>query len=250
MPVRRASRILDSMTEPDSPARVRIWDLPTRFLHWLLAGSFFGAFAIATLAGERNPAFPVHMLLGAVAAFVVVLRVVWGFFGSKHARFGSFRFGPRAVIAYLRGSAERFAGHNPANAWAAFAMLGLTIGIAITGALVPTAGHAMKEAHEVLVYAMLGVVGLHLAGLAWHTLRKREDIALGMLDGKKLARADQAITALHPVVAIVFVALTGAWTAGLLRSYDASTHRLTLPIVGQSIEIGGGEKKHAKKHVE
>lgn len=250
MPVRDGLRILGGMTEPDSIQRVRVWDLPTRLLHWLLAGSFLGAFAIATLAGEHSASFPVHMLLGAVAAFVVLLRLVWGFIGSKHARFGSFRFGPRAVLAYLRGSTERFAGHNPANAWAALAMLGLTVGIAITGALIPSAGHAMKEVHEVFVYAMLGVVGMHLAGLAWHTLRKRENIALGMLDGKKLARTDQAIAALHPIVALVFVALTGAWTAGLVRGYDASTHRLTLPIVGQSIEIGGGEKKHAKRPVD
>jgi cytochrome b len=238
------------MTESNSTERVRIWDLPTRFLHWLLAGSFIGAFVIATLAGEHSRSFPLHMLLGAVAAFAVLLRVVWGFAGSKYARFGSFRFGPRAVIAYLRGRAERSPGHNPANAWAAWAMFGLTLAIAVSGALIPRAGHAMKEVHELFVYAMLGVVGAHLAGLAWHTLRKRENIALGMIDGKKLARRDQAIASFHPVVAVVFVALTGAWTAGLMHGYDASTHSVTLPIVGKTIELGGDDEKknHHEKH--
>lgn len=232
------------MTESNSTERVRIWDLPTRFLHWLLAASFLGAFAIATIAGEHSRSFAIHMLLGAVAAFVVLLRVAWGFVGSKHARFGSFRFGPRAVIAYLRGGTERFAGHNPANAWAAFAMLSLTLAVGVSGALIPSAGHAMKEVHELFVYAMLGVVGAHLAGLLWHTLRRRENIALGMIDGRKLARSDQAIASARPVVAVVFVALTGAWTAGLLHGYDAAAHRVTLPIVGRTIELGGGEKEH------
>jgi len=83
--------------------RVLVWDLPTRILHWLLAGSFTGAFAIAMLVRHRSPAFPLHMLLGAVTALVVVLRVLWGFVGSRYARFRSFAFGPGAVLGYLRG---------------------------------------------------------------------------------------------------------------------------------------------------
>lgn len=67
-----------------------------------------------------------------------------------------------------------------------------------------------------------------------------------MVDGKKLAPSEHAIAGAHPVVALVFVALTGAWAAGLVRGYDASTHRLTLPL-GPSLDLGGGEKQHHQK---
>ncbi|MFT3771741.1 MAG: cytochrome b/b6 domain-containing protein [Minicystis sp.] len=102
-----------SRTIETTAKRVLVWDLPTRLLHWLLAASFIGAFAVAVLSEHRNPVFAVHMLLGAIAAFVVVLRIAWGFVGLRYARFRSFAFGPRAVVEYVRGA---FAGRRPGQA--------------------------------------------------------------------------------------------------------------------------------------
>jgi len=239
------------MTHPETaPTRVLVWDLPTRFLHWLLAASFLGAFAIAQLADEHSPVFAVHMLLGALAALAVVLRAVWGFIGSRYARFGNFAFGPRDLIRYLRGAfgrdGEKFPGHNPANAWAAYAMLALTLGLAITGVLMSRGGHAMKEVHEVLAYAMIAVVGAHVAGIVLYTLRRRENIALGMIDGKKAAEPAQAIPSRHPVAALVFVSATCAWTAMLVRGYDAQSQSIRVPGSGSTIQLGEGEKGERK----
>lgn len=234
------------MTNPEpASTRVLVWDLPTRFLHWLLAASFLGAFAVAHLADEHGPVFAVHMLLGALAALAVMLRAVWGFVGSRYARFGSFAFGPRDVIRHLRGAfgrgGERFPGHNPANAWAAYAMLALTLGLALTGALMSRGGHAVKEAHEVLANAMIAVVGAHVAGLVLHTLRRRENLALGMIDGKKAAEPREAIPSRHPVAALVFVGATCAWTAMLVRGYDAQSQSVRLPGIGSTIQLGEGQ---------
>ncbi|MBK7777844.1 MAG: cytochrome b/b6 domain-containing protein [Sandaracinaceae bacterium] len=87
--------------------RILVWDLPTRLFHWLLAGSFVAAFAIANVVDDDSSTFVVHMLLGAVMGLLVVLRVVWGFIGSRYARFGSFAFGPSDVIAYVKGHRQR-----------------------------------------------------------------------------------------------------------------------------------------------
>lgn len=227
--------------------RVLVWDLPTRLLHWLLAASFTGAFAVAVLSEHRNPAFAVHMLLGAIAALVVVLRIAWGFVGSRYARFRSFAFGPRAVVEYLRGAfagrGEAHVGHNPANGWAAYAMLVSTIGVAITGALIARGGHAVKEIHELFAYSMVGLVGVHLAGIALHVVRRRDNIALGMIDGKKPAAPAQAIGTAHPLVALLMVGLVGAWMGSLIHGYDAAGRRVTIPGLGQSIQLG--ERKEA-----
>src|SRR4051812_49012899 len=102
----------------DAPSRDRtllVWDLPTRVFHWAMGLAVAGAFAIALLTKGSSSVFPVHMLLGSLAAVMVLLRVVWGFVGSHYARFRSFLFGPGKVAAYFRGllarDARRWIGH-------------------------------------------------------------------------------------------------------------------------------------------
>lgn len=243
------SQRLDS----DRPARALIWDLPTRVFHVLLAVSFLAAFAVATLVDDDSPAFAIHMLLGGVAAFLVVLRTVWGLIGTRWARFSSFAFGPRAVVAYardaLRGRDPRHAGHNPGSSWATYAILLLTIGLAASGVLMGSAGHWMKEVHEVLAYSLLGVVAIHLAGVAWYTVRHRENIALGMVDGRKAAEPAHAIASARPGAALALLVLTGVWGAGLVRSYDPATR--TVAVLGRTIALGDendGAKDKGKDH--
>lgn len=241
-----------STTTKTNPKRVLVWDLPTRLLHWLLAASFTGAFAVAMLAGHRSAAFAVHMLLGAIAAIVVALRVAWGFVGSRYARFRSFAFGPRAVIDHVRGAftgrGEAHVGHNPANGWVAYAMLVSVLGVAITGALIGRGGHVVKEIHEVLAYSMAALVAVHLAGLALHVAKRRDDIALGMIDGKKPAAPALAIASAHPIVALVMLGLVGAWAGSLVRGYDATSRSVTIPVVAQTIQLGERKAKGVATH--
>ncbi len=231
---------------PSPSTRVLVWDLPTRLLHWTLAGSFASAFVVASVADEHSPSFVVHMLLGAIAAIAVVLRVAWGFVGSRYARFRSFAFGPGSVVSYLRGvfrgEGERHRGHNPANAWAAFAMFALLLGDAATGALIARGGHVVKDVHAVLVYAMVAVVAAHLAGLALQAIRRRENVAIDMVDGKQVGDPAHAIASAHPVAAVAAIGLLVASAAVLVRGYDPATRRLTLPGVGPSLELGNAEE--------
>lgn len=227
-------------------ARVLVWDLPTRLFHWLFAGSFVAAFTIGQVVDDDAAAFKLHMLLGGVMAFMVLLRVVWGFVGSRHARFSAFVFGPRAVVDYLsralRGQETHHTGHNPGSSAAIFLMLALALGLAGTGAFMSRGGEVLEEAHEVLAYLMVTVVAVHVAGVAWHTYRHRENITRGMIDGRKVAGPEQGIKSAHPVVAAVFLALVGLWTVGLVRGYDPATGRVTLPLVGGSIVLGEDEE--------
>ncbi len=235
---------MDTMP-PTHRSRVLIWDLPTRALHWMLAACFSGAFGIAVFVRHRNPLFPVHMLLGALAAVVVVLRVVWGIVGTRYARFGSFSLGPRAVLEHLRGLFSRArdatVGHNPANAWAAVAMLVSILGTAVTGALIPLLGGQVRPIHQTFAYVTAGLVAVHIVGIALHTISRREHIAMGMLDGKKAAHPALAIPKACPLVALAFVAIVGGSAAALAESYDGASRTLTLPAIGQ-MKIGGGRR--------
>lgn len=235
------------MTKPSTTPRTRIliWDLPTRLFHWLLAASILGAFAVATLVDDEGALFPWHMLLGAAAAFLVALRAVWGLIGSRYARFGSFAFGPAAVLAYgkgiFTGRGERHLGHNPGSSVAIFAMLALTLGLAATGALMSRGGEVVKELHEVLAYALMGVVALHVVGIVVHTLRHRENITRAMIDGRKEGDAAQGIRSAHPLVALAFLALTAGWVGALVRGYDAGSRSVALPGLSTRITLGEAE---------
>lgn len=113
------------------PRSMKVWDPVVRIGHWLLAGGFLTAY----LTAEENQ--PIHVLAGYTVATVVVLRILWGFVGTKHARFASFVRGPGAVLGYLAGlttgKSKRSIGHNPAGAAMAVALLICISGTAISG---------------------------------------------------------------------------------------------------------------------
>lgn len=110
------------------------------------------AAVIAFLAGEHSPLFPYHALIGLVLAPMVILRIVWGGFGSRYARFSSFMFGPREVVRYfagvLSGRGNHYVGHNPGAAYAIVAMLVLVLGIAGTGVMVRVGETEKEREHE------------------------------------------------------------------------------------------------------
>lgn len=238
--------------------RILVWDIPTRLFHVLLAASFLGAFAIANLVDDDSSAFKLHMWLGGIMAFMVVLRVIWGFVGSRWSRFASFAFGPAAVLEYVKGTvsgtAKRHVGHNPGSSWAIFAMLALSLGLAVTGANMSTGGELVEELHEILAFTLMAVVGVHVAGVVLHTIRHKENIAASMLSGRKEGAAEDGIAGAHALVGLVFLGLTGAWGYKLAANYDATTNQVTLPVLGKTISLGedegreGGEGGRSEHH--
>jgi cytochrome b len=225
--------------------RILVWDIPVRLFHWLLAGSFLGAFAIANLVDDESSLFTVHMFLGGVVAFMILLRVVWGFVGSRYARFGSFTLNPKALVVYLKGAltgkGKRYAGHNPATSITAIAMFIMLLGLATTGAFMSTGGEAFEEIHEVLAWGMLAAVVAHVAGIILHTISHRENIALSMVHGRKEVGDGEALRTAHPAVAVVFLVLTGLWSWGLVSNYDNGT--MSLPLTDQTFTVGEGEEQ-------
>ena len=84
-------------------SRILVWDLPLRVFHWLLAISFVGAF----LTAESERVRDVHVVLGYTVLGLLAFRLLWGFLGTRHARWSSFAYGPGAVLRYLRSLFSR-----------------------------------------------------------------------------------------------------------------------------------------------
>ena len=82
--------------------KTKVYDAPTRLFHWLFAGLFLGAFAIAKLTDDESAFFSQHMLLGMLLTALTLLRILWGVVGSRYARFTSFPLNPKRLIEYFR----------------------------------------------------------------------------------------------------------------------------------------------------
>jgi cytochrome b len=196
--------------------------------------------------GDKDGAlFPYHAMIGIVLGAMLALRLIWGLVGTRYARFKSFLFGPVAVTRYLKGvatgKAERHVGHNPASSWAIFLMYAGVGAIVGSGLLMSRGIEAGEEVHEVAVYALLAVAGVHVLGVIVHTVRQRENITLGMVTGRKNVEERAAIRSVAPVSALLGLAIVVMLGGALLRNYDPATKRTALPLVGTSIGLADAE---------
>src|SRR5450759_2134824 len=115
--------------------RILVWDVPTRVFHWLQALSFGAAYLTAFSERMRN----YHVALGYILLGLLVFRLLWGFVGTRYARFRSFLFNPKESFVYLltmvKGKPIHYLGHNPAGSVSVWLLLGLGLFIGVTGVL-------------------------------------------------------------------------------------------------------------------
>lgn len=185
----------------DSSGRALIWDLPVRVMHWSLVLAVAGAWATQEIEGDW---FEYHVWCGYAVLVIATTRIVWGFVGTRHARFASFLRGPGAVAGYVRGmfgrDAPRFAGHNPLGALMVLALLAMLVVQAVTGLFAndqimasgPLYGYVsgstsdeLTSLHKKLFDVLLAAIALHVAAAFFYLLVKRENLILPMLVGTK-----------------------------------------------------------------
>lgn len=226
--------------------KTKVYDLPTRLFHWLFAGVFLSAFFIAKVIDDESPAYSYHMLLGLVLVFAVWLRIIWGFVGSRYARFSSFALRPAELLRYFKDflsrKSDRKLGHNPASSWAALIMMALAIGLGVTGFLMTTGGNkdALEDVHELMANAFIVVVIAHISGVVLHTLRHRDWIALSMVSGKKQSVSGEGgISQSYRGVAFLFVALVSVFVFHLGKNFDPRDQSLRL--FGSTLQLGEAE---------
>lgn len=175
--------------------RILVWDVPTRVFHWLQALSFGAAYLTAFSERLRN----YHVALGYIMLGLLVFRLLWGFVGTRYARFRSFLFRPGEIVSYLlamaRGKPAHYLGHNPAGSVSVWLLLALGLFICVTGvmALQDDASDRVVELHGLATNAMLGMVALHLAGVLASSLMHRENLVRSMFTGMKPAGTEKSI---------------------------------------------------------
>lgn len=172
-----------------SPATVRVWDPLVRIFHWSLVGLF--TFAFLTGDEWQKP----HETAGYVIAGLIGFRVIWGFVGSRHARFASFIYRPSTVAGFLtdtaRMKARRYLGHNPAGGLMVIALLLVLAAISLSGFMMTTNAYWgvewVEELHEASAFAALGLIGLHVGGVIVAGFEHGENLVRAMVTGRKRA---------------------------------------------------------------
>jgi cytochrome b len=175
-------------------SRTRIWDIPTRGVHWLLA-----VLIPFSWWSAHSDHLPWHRLSGYTILGLLVFRVIWGFAGSGTARFAGFVRGPRRVWAYVRGRASSMVGHNPLGGWSILAMLAVlaaqvSLGLFSvdqdgfeTGPLAKfvsfDTGRTVAHIHELNFYLLLALILLHLGAITFYAVRGR-NLVMPMITGE------------------------------------------------------------------
>ncbi|GAA0298279.1 cytochrome b/b6 domain-containing protein [Sphingomonas oligophenolica] len=206
-----------STASPPSSATVRVWDLPVRLFHWLLAATILAAFLSSE---EESLLAPWHVPAGWVAAILILFRLVWGFVGGEHARFVNF-LKPGQIAHHLHGllagKPERSIGHNALGGLAIVALLGTIGGIVYTGAMMQ--GDGGERLHETLANILLGLVALHVVAVVAMSLITHDNLIRAFIIGRKRAALHPGVPDAQPpatlAVPLAMVAI-GASTYGAL----------------------------------
>lgn len=114
-----------------------------------------------------------HEWIGYAVLAVVVVRVMWGFAGSRYARFAQFVRTPAQTLNYgkqiLAHTEPRHIGHTPLGGWMITALLITIAGVCITGWLFTTdrfwGVEWMEALHEMLAGLLVMLAALHIGGV-------------------------------------------------------------------------------------
>ncbi len=216
---------------------VRVWDLPTRLFHWVLAIAVIGAVVSAKIGGN---AMVWHFRFGLTVLALLFFRVIWGFVGGRWSRFASFIYSPSRAVAYLRGRTTDAdlmdVGHSPAGAVSVFAILGILALQVATGLVADdeiatqgplyrfvsgvTSSQATGWHTEFGQFLIIGLVALHLLAIGAYAWRGRNLVKPMVVGDKRLppsvpASADHVGTRLMALgiaaAAVAFAAWVGSF---------------------------------------
>jgi cytochrome b len=222
------------MNDNDPEMRlVRVWDLPTRVFHWLLAASVVASVITAKVGGN---AMVWHIRLGLLALALLSFRLAWGFVGGYWSRFAAFVPSPTEVMAYLRGESGpggRFdVGHSPLGALSVLALLALLIAQVATGLVaddeIATVGPLNRFVSSALAlkatawhksfgqYLIITMVVLHVSAVLFYLLKRQRNLSGPMWHGDKrlppqTPAAADGVAQRALAAVLIAMALGGAW---------------------------------------
>jgi cytochrome b len=178
--------------------QVYVWDPFVRLFHWSLVVGFTVAYL------TEDDMLTAHVWAGYAVGVLIVARIVWGFVGSRHARFSDFVYNPVTTLRYVRDlivfRAKRYLGHSPGGGAMVILLLAFLSATVVTGLVVyggeqkagPLAGmftkdtgEALEQVHNVLANITLALILAHVAAVILASFAHRESLVRAMVTGYK-----------------------------------------------------------------
>lgn len=185
---------------------VKVWDPFVRIFHWTLVLSFF----IAYITEEDY--LNIHSFAGYTVLALILLRIIWGVIGTRHARFNDFSYSPRTIKIFIKETftlrAKRYLGHNPAGGAMIILMIISLLLTTLTGLAIygieeqagPLASwytqkdniwaDIFEETHEFFANFTLLLVFVHVSGVIVESFIHKENLVKSMIDGRKRSDTD------------------------------------------------------------
>ncbi|MFT6992370.1 MAG: cytochrome b [Paraglaciecola sp.] len=210
-----------------------VWDIPVRLFHWLLVLCLFGQWLTAEVLED---AMHIHFYIGYFAIGLIIFRLIWGFVGTKYARFSSFIAGPKAILSYVQSLTSKqkvfTTGHNALGGLLLPAVLVLVGLQAISGLFTSddivsvgpyydsansTVQKCMQWLHHNIFDVLIALAVIHLFAIAWYRWALKHDLITPMITGQKVVDASKAITHSKLVNAFVLAIAVGIFVYWLVE---------------------------------
>ena len=172
-----------------APRSVKVWDPIVRIFHWtIVAACTLNLFVL-----EEGKYW--HRLTGYVVAGAIIVRLVWGFVGTRHARFADFYPTPRKlkeqISGIIRRREKRYLGHNPLASVMMLLLMALLAGTALTGWMTTLDAFWgekwLEQLHGAIANSIMVLVFVHAGAAILESWRHRENLVWAMVTGRKKA---------------------------------------------------------------
>lgn len=178
-----------------------VWDPLVRIFHWTLVIAFSIAFI------SEDDYLMIHSWAGYTILSLLLIRIFWGFVGTKHAKFSDFIFSKQEITQFLKDTlslkAKRYLGHNPAGGLMVILLIFSLLFTTCSGLVIfaieegqgplafllsqtsPFWGDIIEEVHEFFANFTLFLIAVHIVGVIVESLIHCENLIKSMFTGNK-----------------------------------------------------------------
>ncbi len=167
---------------------IRVWDILVRVTHWTVTTGVIANLLFTDHGSE------IHQYVGYTVVGSVVIRLLWGFFGTRYARFSNFFPTPSRIKHHLlelttRHTNNQHLGHNPLAAIMMLSLWAAIIGLGITGYSMESGiignKDLLESIHEWLADSLYILIPIHVIAAIAMSYWQRQNLIKSMITGNK-----------------------------------------------------------------
>lgn len=164
-----------------------VWDLFVRIFHWSLV------FCVILNYFIFNDGKTLHQWIGYTSMALITSRIIWGFWGTRHAQFSDFFPTPKRILEHLHqirsGNHQRHLGHNPLGALMILTLLTLLFALGTTGWMQTLDAYWgdewLQNMHRYIGNVVISLATLHALAAIVMSRLERVRLIKAMITGEK-----------------------------------------------------------------